>query len=300
MELHAYQQTARKTLQPGLAEDGDLTVPLLGLIGEAGAVATAYKKQLRDGAANPTYKAQLREEIGDALWYLAILADRAGLDLDDVATANLHKVADRWRPTAADQIPFDEDYPAAEQLPRQARFTFTTTLTTGGRSRLTVTCNDQPVGDPLTDASHIDDHYRLHDVFHLAHAAVLGWSPVLRSLMKRKRRSNPDIDLAEDGGRAIAIEEGISALVFAYASEHNYLNGKTHIDNGLLDTIRSMVGHLEVSTRRAADWEKAILTGYTVWRQLRERDGGVLDLDMTTQALTVVSAMEPMSRMESH
>jgi hypothetical protein len=37
--------------------------------------------------------------------------------------------------------------------------------------------------------------------------------------MKRKRRSNPNIDLAEDGGRAIAIEEGISALVFAYASE---------------------------------------------------------------------------------
>lgn len=62
-------------------------------------------------------------------------------------------------------------------------------------------------------------------------------------------RSRPDIDLAEDGGRAIAIEEAMSALVFAYASEHNYLEGKTHVDNALLETIRSITAQLEVSTR---------------------------------------------------
>lgn len=90
----------------------------------------------------------------------------------------------------------------------------------------------------------IDDHYRLHDVFHLAHAAVLDRSPVIRSLMKLKRRSRPDIDLAEDGGRAIAIEEAMSALVFAYASEHNYLEGKAHVDNALLETIRSITAQL--------------------------------------------------------
>jgi hypothetical protein len=106
----------------------------------------------------------------------------------------------------------------------------------------------EQVGDPLTDASHIDGHYRLHDVFHLAHAAVLDRSPVIRSLMKLKRRSRPDIDLAEDGGRAIAIEEAMSALVFAYASEHNYLEGKAHVDNALLETIRSVTAQLEVST----------------------------------------------------
>jgi hypothetical protein len=66
--------------------------------------------------------------------------------------------------------------------------------------------------------------------------------------MKLKRRSRPDIDLAEDGGRAIAIEEAMSALVFAYASEHNYLEGKAHVDNALLETIRSVTAQLEVST----------------------------------------------------
>ncbi|MFI0349933.1 hypothetical protein [Actinomadura sp. 9N407] len=62
---------------------------------------------------------------------------------------------------------------------------------------------------------------RMHDVFHLSYAAVLGWSPVMRSLMRRKRKSDPAIDEAEDGGRAIAIEEGISTMVFSYASRHN-------------------------------------------------------------------------------
>ncbi|MFE9952953.1 hypothetical protein ACFYRJ_36575 [Streptomyces sp. NPDC005531] len=41
-------------------------------------------------------------------------------------------------------------------------------------------------------------------------------------LLGRKRRSRPGIDETEDGGRAIAIEEGISALVFSYGSCHHY------------------------------------------------------------------------------
>ncbi len=46
----------------------------------------------------------MREELGDVLWYVAVLADQVGLDLDDIATANLSKVADRWRPSSSDQI----------------------------------------------------------------------------------------------------------------------------------------------------------------------------------------------------
>lgn len=293
MDLNEYQAAARKTLQHGKEPADAVAIPLLGLLGEAGAIATAYKKQLRDGRANPTFKAQLREELGDALWYLAMLADQAELDLADVAAANLHKVADRWRPTATDQIPFDQDYPPHEQLPRTGRFILRLTET-NGTTKSVLTWGGQAVGDPLTNASHIDDDYRMHDIFHLSYATVLGWSPVMRSLLRRKRRSNPHIDEAEDGGRAIAIEEGISALVFSYASRHNFLDGKAHIDNELLDVIGSMVGHLEVGAHRAADWEKAILTGYTAWRQLRAQGGGVIDMDMSTQSLTVsaLPAME--------
>jgi hypothetical protein len=44
------------------------------------------------------------------------------------------------------------------------------------------------VGDPLTDNSHRPDGYRFHDVFHMSYAVHLGWSPVLRALLKLKRK----------------------------------------------------------------------------------------------------------------
>jgi NTP pyrophosphatase (non-canonical NTP hydrolase) len=265
-----------------------LVVALLGMVGEAGAVATAYKKQLRDGPSDPGFKARMREELGDVLWYVSALATHLDLDLGDVAAANLAKIADRWQPTSAAEIPFDDGLAEQEMLPRTAEFVFSLTEGPDGRQTSILTCNSLRVGDPITNASHIADGYCFHDIFHLAHAAVLGWSPVIRSLMKRKRKSNPKIDEAEDGGRAIAIEEGIAALVFSYASQHEYLEGKNHVDNDILATIAGMVAHLEVSSHRAADWEKAVLTGYAAWRELRRRGGGTVRPDMTTQTLEVL------------
>lgn len=287
MEMAAYQQAAAKTIQP--IPGGDrVTVALLGLAGETGAVLTAYKKQLRDGPADPEFRARMREELGDALWYLSAVAHHLDLGLDDIATANLGKITDRWRHTPADAIPFDGELDPGEQLPRQADFVFTLTRGPEDREVSVLTCEGRQVGDPITNASHIADGYCFHDIFHLSYAAVLGWSPVMRSLLKRKRRSNPDTDEAEDGGRAIAIEEGISALVFAYASRHNYLDGKNHVDNDVLDTIQGMVAHLEVGAHRAADWEKAIITGFAAWRKLRRHGGGTVRLDLDAQTLTVV------------
>jgi NTP pyrophosphatase (non-canonical NTP hydrolase) len=294
VEFNQYQQAARKTDQPPVPGTDPIIVPMLGLLGEAGSVATAYKKRLRDGAAFQHAKHQLREELGDVLWYVAVLADRFGLNLDDIAVASLVKAADRWKATPGAPLLFDDSYQEAEQLPRRAVFTFTPGTLPGGRAVITLRCDGQQIGDPLTDASHIDDDYRLHDVFHIAYACVLGWSPVLRSLMRRKRKSNPHVDEAEDGGRAIAIEEGISALVFSYAARHDYLEGVTHLDHELLTTIGNMVSHLEVSARRAADWEQAILDGFTAWRQLHGAGGqGALKLDLLTRTLEVVAADRP-------
>jgi|HubBroStandDraft_6_1064221.scaffolds.fasta_scaffold724112_2 hypothetical protein len=50
--------------------------------------------------------------------------------------------------------------------------------------------------------------------FYLAYVVVLGWSPVIRKLINRKRKSHSNVDSGENGGRAIANEEGISTLVF--------------------------------------------------------------------------------------
>ncbi|MET7540050.1 nucleoside triphosphate pyrophosphohydrolase family protein [Streptomyces sp. NPDC005507] len=287
MHLARYQQAALKTLQPPADGTDPVLVPLLGLIGETGSVATAYKKHLRDGV-EAGGKQQLREELGDVLWYTATLAHLLDLDLEDIAAASLEKTKDRWRATPDDQRPrFDADYPPQEQLPRRTAVTFTPTLHPDGRTVIALTREDgEPAGDPLTSASHIEDDYRFHDAFHLAHAAVLGWSPVTRFLLDRKRRSHPATDEAEDGGRAIAIEEGISALVFSYASRHHYFENVRHVDHELLITIDHMTAHLEVSVLRAADWEKAIMIGYAAWSLLRKHGGGRLELDLDAQTLT--------------
>ena len=50
------------------------------------------------------------------------------------------------------------------------------------------------------------------DVFHFAHAAILHWSPTFRALIRHKRKSNPDIDEAQDSGRAIVIDDTENSL----------------------------------------------------------------------------------------
>ncbi|GCE01857.1 nucleoside triphosphate pyrophosphohydrolase family protein [Embleya hyalina] len=288
MQLARYQQAALKTLQPPTPDTDPVLVPLLGLVGEVGSVAAAYKKRMRDGTT--TGRQQLREELGDVLWYIATLAHRLDLDLEDVAAASLEKAKDRWRVTPEpERVHFDADYPHHEQLPRRTTVTFTPTPAENDRTVVVLTREDgTPAGDPLTSASHIEDDYRFHDAFHLAHAAVLGWSPVTRFLLERKRRSRPGVDEAEDGGRAIAIEEGVSALVFTYATRHDFFEGTRHVDHELLDTIDQMTAHLEVNVLRTADWERAIMTGYDVWRQLRKHNGGTVELDLDNQTLTFI------------
>ena len=49
-------------------------------------------------------------------------------------------------------------------------------------------CNGINIGDRLTDNAMNPDDYRFHDVFHYAYVAVLGWSPVICSLFRLKRR----------------------------------------------------------------------------------------------------------------
>jgi NTP pyrophosphatase (non-canonical NTP hydrolase) len=288
VELSEYQKAAVRTDQRPGSDLEAVTIGLLGLAGEAGSVATEYKKQLRDGPAHRAFKIRVREELGDVLWYVADLCEKFGLDLDDVAVANLDKVKDRWRRSPQAE-PFDSAFPEHERLPRHAEIQFQLQTLDDGRTASVMTWNGGALGDPITDAARVADGYRFHDAFHLAYAAVLGWSPVMRALMRRKRKSDAVTDEAEDGGRAVVIEEGIAALVFAYASTHNYLDGIDHVDQQLLDTIRTLVGALEVSVLRSADWERAILAGFDVWRSLNRTHGGLVELNAEARTLRVLA-----------
>lgn len=135
------------------------------------------------------------------------------------------------------------------------------------------------IGDPLTDNIEEDDNYRFHDVFHLAYAAVLGWSPVLRALLKCKRKSCPTLDENQDGARAILIEEGISTLVFNHAKPH-FFAGVDGVDYRLLSTIKDFVKGYEVDDQPFWAWERAILRGYDVFRELVAARKGRVTLNL--------------------
>jgi hypothetical protein len=148
----------------------------------------------------------------------------------------------------------------------------------GRRAQMSI--DGQAIGSLLSDNAYDADGYRFHDVFHLSYAAVLGWSPNLRAFLQCKRKSEPLVDEVEDGGRARIIEEAVSALAFDYARLHSFLEGVAEIDYGLLRTIQSMTSHLEVGSATAADWERAILEGFVVWRQVMAHGGGEITLDL--------------------
>ena len=75
-------------------EDQAIEYLTLGLLSEAGEVAGKIKKKIRDGEL-PDHKQQVSDELGDVFWYLAMLVDRMGLNLSDVAFENMNKLMKR-------------------------------------------------------------------------------------------------------------------------------------------------------------------------------------------------------------
>lgn len=97
MTLNDYQAEARTTAQ--YPTDGlyGLLYTILGLAGEAGEASNKTKKILRDSNGFLTHEARLalRDELGDALWYLGNAAHELGFTLDEIASANLAKLKSR-------------------------------------------------------------------------------------------------------------------------------------------------------------------------------------------------------------
>jgi NTP pyrophosphatase (non-canonical NTP hydrolase) len=96
MDLATYQLQSRHTARYPNAGSNPI-YPTLGLCGEAGEVADKVKKVIRDrgGSFSPEVIEALKLELGDVLWYVAQLSTELGLDLAEVASANLEKLASR-------------------------------------------------------------------------------------------------------------------------------------------------------------------------------------------------------------
>ena len=95
MTGNEYQKAALRTASGmNYEHHGMLMNGALGLCGESGEVADIVKKATFQGHQLDT--AHIAEELGDVAWYLAVLCDAIGSDLDTVMEENLKKLEQRY------------------------------------------------------------------------------------------------------------------------------------------------------------------------------------------------------------
>ena len=95
MNFNEYQKLARSTAV--YPEEHKVVYPALGLCGEAGEVADKIKKTIRGDSSLVDVTGSIADELGDVLWYLAILADDLGVPLEDIEHWNVDKLKRRMK-----------------------------------------------------------------------------------------------------------------------------------------------------------------------------------------------------------
>ena len=201
------------------------------------------------------------------------VVEAADLKLEEIVSLGVRKARDGFVLPDHSSLPrFDVGFPEGERLPEH----FAITFVQRSDGKCEMVWDGATLGDPLNDAIVSPDGFRFHDVFHLAHVAVLHWSPTFRSLAGRKRKSDPDIDDTEDGARARVVEEGIVAWIFGRAKQMNFFEDQTLLPFDLLKTIGQFVQGFEVERCPLRLWERAILIGCGVFRRVCDNEGGVV------------------------
>lgn len=99
MNFNEYQQKAIVTNLRKEDKFKELMQQVLGLADESGEVLARFKKWIRDDDAdfNKIDTENIKKELGDILWYIAVVADDLNLKLDDIASYNIEKLASRHR-----------------------------------------------------------------------------------------------------------------------------------------------------------------------------------------------------------
>lgn len=255
---------------------------LLQLAGEVGLLLSDHHK---DRLRQPDL---LADRLRSITRTLVKAATEAGVTLEAAAVKNLSKIFDRWPRERIYPEPLDARADVAEQLPRDL---YVEIFERDVRDRKYVyqRCNGLNIGDRLTDNAMLQDDYRFHDVFHYAYVAVLGWSPVVRALLRVKRKSAPKVDEAQDGARAILIEEGITTWIFGQAVDLDLFADARpgDIPFDLLKHVRQFVAGYEAERLPLWMWEEAILQGYAAFRFLREHRRGRIHIDAVNRRLEI-------------
>lgn len=84
----------REALKSQLVDVGGVLNACLGLSGEVGELNDMIKKTIFHGHA--INMNEVRKEIGDVLWYLAMMCDSFGFDIEEIAKMNIDKLKERY------------------------------------------------------------------------------------------------------------------------------------------------------------------------------------------------------------
>lgn len=80
----------------------DLLHATLGVAGESGELVDAVKKHVIYG--KPLDVANVREEIGDIMWYIALMCRTLDMSLEDLLQENIDKLAKRYPEKYTDEL----------------------------------------------------------------------------------------------------------------------------------------------------------------------------------------------------
>lgn len=236
---------------------------------------------------------RVEDVLGEMVWHIAAITSLYGLKLGHVAEKNKTKASRRYIPGEPTAL-YDELFPESERFPRQMEVCFVSVSDT----RLQMYYEGKRLGDPLTDNAPEGDGYRYHDILHLAFVAKLGWSPVLRGLLRRKRKSDAKVDVEQDGARARIVEEAVLNAFHAEGerqaklrprgestSQKRLFATRSEISFDLLRLVENFVRGLEVRESQHWEWEDAIFEGFRIFYQLREEHQGTIRVDLDERTI---------------
>lgn len=97
MTFNEYQNKALETAIFNKDPLMDKTIWAMGISGEAGEIIEKWKKIVayKDGEISEADVLEIKKELGDVMWYVALLAHSLELSLDSVVELNVNKLADR-------------------------------------------------------------------------------------------------------------------------------------------------------------------------------------------------------------
>ena len=239
--------------------------------------------------------------IQDIMWSVSIIAEIQGLSLGALAQRNVEKTREIYpkREVRSKLTTADTEFPPHEQFPEK----FNMQIVDLGGSKSRMYWNGRPLGNDVNDNSYVIDGYRFHDVLHLTFVAHLGWSPVIRGFLRRKRKSHPEIDEIEDGARAQLVDELVINMMHTEAvrlkkarwqpgEEASLFPEDEHFSSDFGSALRHLVRDLEVKEIKHWEWEKAAHKAFAIYEKLRKCQEGTLTIDRKSGSIEFTSDLK--------